>query len=57
MTAFIGLFNTVGDYTLQFTITHKLMSTLTSSVTLLGSGWPSSRYVPGLSYELLTATD
>jgi hypothetical protein len=35
---FIGLFDTACDYTLQFTITHTLVSTVTSSLLLLGSG-------------------
>jgi hypothetical protein len=35
----IGLFDTALDYTLQFTITHTLVSTVTSSLPLLGSGF------------------
>jgi hypothetical protein len=35
---FIGLFDTMRDYTLQFTITHTV-STVTSSLPLLGSGF------------------
>jgi hypothetical protein len=38
---FIVLFDTAHDYTLQFTITqtHTLVSTVTSSLPLLGSGF------------------
>jgi hypothetical protein len=39
MTRFIAHFDTEGDYTLQFTITHTLVSTVTSSLPLLGSGF------------------
>jgi hypothetical protein len=41
------------DYTLQFTVTHKLMSTVTSSLSLLGSGFQRRTFpflwVPELS--------
>jgi hypothetical protein len=38
MTGFIGLFDTARDYILQFTIRHTAVSTITSSLPLLGSG-------------------
>jgi hypothetical protein len=39
MTGFIELFYTGRDNTLEFTITHTLVSTVTSSLPLLGSGF------------------
>jgi hypothetical protein len=39
MIGFIGLFNTARDYTLQFKIKHTLLSTVTFSLPLLGSGF------------------
>jgi hypothetical protein len=39
MTGFIELFDTARDYTLQFTVTHILVSKVTSSLPLLGSGF------------------
>jgi hypothetical protein len=36
---FIGLFDTPRDYTLRVTITHTLVTTVTSSLTLFGSGF------------------
>jgi hypothetical protein len=39
VTTFIACFDTVHDYILQFTITHILVSTVTSSLSLLGSGF------------------
>jgi hypothetical protein len=39
MTGFIGLFDTAHDYTLQCTVTHKLVSTVTSTLPLLGIGF------------------
>jgi hypothetical protein len=63
MTWFIAHFDTVHDYTLQFTITHTLLPTVTSSLPLLGSSFQrrifhplGSQTVPGLSYQHLTAT-
>jgi hypothetical protein len=38
MTGFIGILNRVRDYTERFTITPKLVSTVKSSLPLLGSG-------------------
>jgi hypothetical protein len=35
MTRFIGLFNIGRDYALQFTITHTLASTVTSSLAVV----------------------
>jgi hypothetical protein len=53
MTGFIGLFDTAGDYTLQFTVTHKLVSTVMSSMPLLGNGFQRRTFpyfrVPELS--------
>jgi hypothetical protein len=48
----IGLFVTAHDYTLHFTITHTLVSTITSSLSLLGNGFhdersPSSGFANG----------
>jgi hypothetical protein len=37
MTGLIANFDTARDYTLQFTITHTLVSTVTSSLSLLGN--------------------
>ncbi|PNF33963.1 hypothetical protein B7P43_G04650 [Cryptotermes secundus] len=50
MTQFIANFDTSHDYTLQFTITHTLVSTVTSSLLLLGSAsngghFPSSGFL------------
>jgi hypothetical protein len=64
MIGFIGLSDTARGYTLQFTVTHTHTCPVTSSLPLLGSGlqrrtFPfllGSRTVPGLSYQLLTAT-
>jgi hypothetical protein len=39
MIGFIGVFDTAGDYTLQFTVTHTLVSTVTSSLPLFGTGF------------------
>jgi hypothetical protein len=54
MIGFIGLFVTAGDYTSYFSITHTLAPTDTSSQPLLCTD--VSRTVPGISYQLLTAT-
>jgi hypothetical protein len=50
MVRFIGLFDTVCDYNLQFTVvrTHALVPTVMSSLLLLGSGFPR-RMFPFLS--------
>jgi hypothetical protein len=65
MIGFIGLLDPARDYTLWFTDTHTLtpVSRVTSLLPLLGSGFNAdvplplcSRTVPGLSYQLLTAT-
>jgi hypothetical protein len=49
----IAHFDTECDYTLQFTITHILVSTVTSSLPLLGSGFQRRIFpfllVPNLS--------
>jgi hypothetical protein len=37
VTRFIACFQSERDYTLQFTVTHALMSTVMSSLPLLGS--------------------
>jgi hypothetical protein len=39
MTKFIAHFDTARDYTMQLTITHTLVPTVTSSLPLLGSGF------------------
>jgi hypothetical protein len=39
VTLFIGHFETTRDYTLQFTLTYTLVSTVTTSLPLLGSGF------------------
>jgi hypothetical protein len=68
MTVFIEHFDTARDYTLQFTITHTLVSTVTSLLPLLGSGFqqrPFFLWVPELSsasssnfqQQLLTAAE
>jgi hypothetical protein len=64
MTGFIGLFDTARDYTLQITITHTQVPTVTSLLLLFGSGFHqrtiplplSSQTVHGLSFQLLTGT-
>jgi hypothetical protein len=61
MVAFIGLFDTSRDYTLDCTVkAHTLVSTVTSPLPLLPSTDvplpPVPRTVSMLSYELLTAT-
>jgi hypothetical protein len=60
MTVFIAHIDTACDYTLHFTITHTLMSTVTSSLLLLGSGFqwrtlPAS--AASFSQEQLTMTE
>jgi accessory gene regulator protein AgrB len=61
VTGFIGLIDTVLDYTLQFTIihthahAHTLVFTLTSLLLFLSSGF-QQRTLPYLNYQLLTAT-
>jgi hypothetical protein len=63
MAGFIGIFDTAGDYTTQFTVTHTSVHSHvftavalywlpTAEVPLLLGSWT----VPGLSYQLLTAT-
>jgi hypothetical protein len=56
VTRFIALFDTMHDYVLQFTITDTLVSTLTSSLLLLGSGFQQQMFpflwVPKLSPAL-----
>jgi hypothetical protein len=53
MTGFIAHFDTAPDYTLQFSITHTLVSTVTCSLSLLRSGYQRGRspfsWVPELS--------
>jgi hypothetical protein len=39
MAELIGPFDRASDYTLQFTVTHTLMPTVTSSLPLLSSGF------------------
>jgi hypothetical protein len=61
MTGFIRLFDTARDYTLQFTITHAQLSTVTSSLAvawyrLSTAGVSLPELSPGLGYQLLTAT-
>jgi hypothetical protein len=66
MIGFSGLFNTVRDYTLQFTVTHTHtpVFTVTSLLAVVWYRLPKaevplplvSRTVPGLSYHLLKAT-
>jgi hypothetical protein len=63
MIGFIGILATARDYTLQYTVTHTLLSTATPSLPLfvrcfngrrsLSSGLTNSHR---LSYQLLTAT-
>jgi hypothetical protein len=59
MIGFIGLFDTALDYNLELTITHTLVSTVKSTLPLLGSGFKRiplrSRTISVLSYQLLTA--
>jgi hypothetical protein len=45
MTRFIGLYDTASDYTLQFIITHTLVSTVMYSPLLLGNGF-QQRFLP-----------
>jgi hypothetical protein len=57
MTRFIAYFDTARDYILQFTITHTLMSTDTSSLPLLSIGFqrrtfPFLRFPNGLWPQL-----
>jgi hypothetical protein len=68
MIGFIGLFDTARDYTLQFTIihthTHTQVSAVRASLAVARQRFPTadvplpigSRTIPGLSYQLLTAT-
>jgi hypothetical protein len=53
MVGFIGLFDTARDYSLQFTITHRQLSKVTSSLPLIGSGFQRQMFpflwVPELS--------
>jgi hypothetical protein len=53
MTGFIGRFDTAREYTLQLTITHTLVATVTSSLPLLDSGFQRQTFlfiwVPELS--------
>jgi hypothetical protein len=55
---FIGLFNVARNCTLQFTVTNTLMSRVTSSLSLLGSGiqWRTFPFlwIPELSPILAT---
>jgi hypothetical protein len=44
MAGFTRLFDTACDHTSQFTVTHTLVSTVTSSLPLLGSGFPNSGF-------------
>jgi hypothetical protein len=53
MTGFVTHFDTARDYTLQITITHTLVSKVTSTLPSLGSVF-QRRMFPGLSYQLLT---
>jgi hypothetical protein len=63
MTGFIEHFDTAHDYTLQLTITHTLVSTVTRSLVVASQRLPAvdvplplcSRTVPDLRYQLLTA--
>jgi ABC-type molybdate transport system permease subunit len=65
MFGYIGLFDTAHNYTLRFTITHAVVSTVMSSLPLLvaasnGGHFSSSagsQTIPGLSYQILTAAD
>jgi hypothetical protein len=54
MIEFIGLFDTARDYILQFTITHTLVFTVTSSLSLFGYGFQRRTFpflwVPELSW-------
>jgi hypothetical protein len=61
---FIGLFDRARDYTLHFTVTHILMSTVMCSLLLLGNGFqrwmlPSSEFLnyPCTSLPTLRATE
>jgi hypothetical protein len=56
MTGFTGLFDTVRDYTLQFTNRHTLVSTVTSSLPLLGSDFNGGRFLFLWVPELSTAS-
>jgi hypothetical protein len=56
---FIGLFDTAHGYTLQFTATHVLVSTVTSSLPLLGRGFQQWTFrflwIPKLSLASATS--
>jgi hypothetical protein len=58
MTGFIGLSDVARDYTSQFTITHtSVHSHVFTSRCSVAAHFPlGSRTIPGLSYQLLTAT-
>jgi hypothetical protein len=65
VTQFIAHFDTAHDYTLQFTVTHTHTSVHSHVFTAIAWWWlPMAdvplpvdfRNVPGLSYQLLTAT-
>jgi hypothetical protein len=59
MTRFIGLFDTGHDYNLDFTVTHTLVSTVTSSLPLFGSSFQLHMFpflwVPELSLASATS--
>jgi hypothetical protein len=61
MTRIIGILDIARDYILQFTVTHTLVSTVTSSLTLLVSGfqWRAFTFlrVPELSRPQLAASN
>jgi hypothetical protein len=44
MIGFTELFDTARDYALQFTVTHTLVSTVTCSLPLFGSGFNGGRF-------------
>jgi hypothetical protein len=60
MIGFIGLFDTARDYNLQFTITlthtHTLVSTVTSSLAIVGSGFQRQTFSFLRVPELLPAS-
>jgi hypothetical protein len=52
----MGLFDTERDYTLEFTVTHTPVSTVTSSLTLLGSSFQRRPFLLLWVFELSSAS-
>jgi hypothetical protein len=51
-TGFIGLFDTACDYTLQCPVTHTHQCTVTSSFSLLGSGFQGLKFPEGCACDV-----